>query len=176
VYDRGGDLVQTLQAPVPTVEDGFGHFVYSNGDFIAVSDASSVNGLDSAGRVYLFGKGSLTFDLSSLIISPSPVKEGEIVSISCDVTNTGTVSGSHIVTLKINGEVVDEKTVSLDSDGSEKVSFEVLCENVGEFDVDVNGETASYKVTKAQTGIPGFPIMSILAALAIYYLFREFGK
>jgi hypothetical protein len=104
------------------------------------------------------------------------VKEGESVSISCEITNTGTVAGSHTVTLKIDGEVKEEKKVLLDSGVLDTVSFDVLCENVGEFNVDVNGEISTYEVTKAQTGIPGFPIISILTALAIYYLIHEFGK
>jgi hypothetical protein len=165
VFDREGILLSTLFG-----FDGV-TFLGVYGDLVVVGDTGE-------GKVSFLELEILlaSFDLSNLDIEPSSVKEGDSVSISCDITNTGTVAGSHTVTLKIDGEIIEEKKVSLDIGDSETVSFDVVCENVGEFNVDVNGKTGNYEVTKAQTGIPGFPIISILAAMVIYYLIHEFGK
>jgi hypothetical protein len=95
------------------------------------------------------------------------VKEGGSVTISADVTNTGTISGSHTITLKIDDEFEDEKTVTLDLDESTSVSFEVSAIEEGSYSVDVNELSGSYKVEKAQTGLS---IEAILAGLAIVLL------
>jgi hypothetical protein len=42
------------------------------------------------------------FSTENLIISPIQTMVGESVTISVDVTNTGEIEGSHILTLKIN--------------------------------------------------------------------------
>jgi len=47
------------------------------------------------------------------------------------------------------------------------VSFEVSATEEGSHSVDVSGLTGSYEVRRAQTGIPGFPVESIIAGLAI---------
>jgi hypothetical protein len=158
VFDRDGVLLSTLF--------GFDSVLFLGvyGDLIVVGDAGKVSFLE-------LEIGRAAFDFSSLIIEPSSVKEGESVSISCEITNIGTVAGSHTVTLKIDGEVKEEKKVLLDSGASDTVSFDVLCENVGEFNVDVNGETGRYEVTKAQTGIPGFPLESVIMGLAVCSIF-----
>jgi hypothetical protein len=160
VYDRKGALLATL--------DGFEgvNFVGVSGELIVVADNSDVMDTSEAGKVFFLEIEIASFELSSLSINPSSIKEGDSVTISCEVTNIGTSSGSYTVTLKIDGEVKEEKEVSLDAGSSEKVSFELACESAGEFNVDVNGETGSYEVTKAQTGIPGFPLGSILTGLA----------
>jgi hypothetical protein len=165
VFNREGDLVETLQAPESTIDDEFGQYVYARGGMLAVSDASSVNGLDRAGRVYIFGLGTLAFDLSSLTISPSSLNEGDSVTVSCEVANTGTLPGSHTVTLRIDDEVVDEKTVSLDAGESTTVTFQVLASESGSYSVDVDGLTGSYEVK--QGGIPGFSVESLIAGLAV---------
>ena len=50
------------------------------------------------------------------------------------------------------------------------VSFEVSAAEEGAYSVDVNGLSGSYEVRKAQTGIPGFPMESIIVGLVIMLL------
>jgi len=90
--------------------------------------------------------------------------------ISVECSNEGSRSGSHTITLKVDGEFEGEKTVTLDPDESTTVSFEVSATEEGSYSVDVNGLTGSFEVRKAQTGIPGFPLESIIAGLAIVLL------
>jgi hypothetical protein len=105
--------------------------------------------------------------MSSLSVNPSSVKEGESITISADVINTGTLSGSHIVTLKIDDEVEEEETVTLNPDETVTVSFEAVASEAGSCSVDVNGLTDSFEVKKAQTGIPGFSVESFIAGLVV---------
>jgi len=72
--------------------------------------------------------------------------------------------------LKVDGEVEGEKTVTLGPDESTTVSFEVSTTEEGSYSVDVNGLSGSFEVKKAQTGIPGFPIESIIAGLTLVLL------
>jgi uncharacterized membrane protein len=112
----------------------------------------------------------VSFEMSGLSVNPNSVKEGESVTISADVTNTGMLSGSHTIMLKIDDEDEDEKTVTLDPDESTTVSFEVSATEEGSYSVDVNGLSGSFEVKKAQTGIPGFPIESMVLGLAVVLL------
>jgi len=166
VFDKEGNLLETIQAPEPTEDVEFGAYIFVSGETIVVYESGTVQGESNAGRVYFFQEGSLAFDLSDMVIEPSSVKIGKMVSVSCEVSNTGTLPGSHIVTLKVNGEVIEEKTVSLGVGNTEPVSFEVTCEEVGTFSVDVNGLTGSYEV-KSKPIIPGFSFGSVILGLMV---------
>jgi hypothetical protein len=87
------------------------------------------------------------FTSSDLSISPSEVAIEESVTISVLVTNTGNLSGSYEVTLKIDGEVEATKTVTVAADGSRSVSFTVSRDEAATYSVDVNGLKGSFTVT-----------------------------
>jgi hypothetical protein len=168
VFDLDGNLLATLQAHEPAVDAQFGWPVVVEGDIIVVGEpVGYLEEAPKAGKVHVFRKVIVSFEMSSLSVNPSSVKEGGSVTISADVTNTGTISGSHTITLKIDDEFEDEKTVTLDLDESTSVSFEVSAIEEGSYSVDVNELSGSYKVEKAQTGLS---IEAILAGLAIVLL------
>ena len=166
VFDTEGNLLETLSAPEPTLQTKFGNLVLVKGEIIVVGELGS----SKVGRVYIFQPGAADFTSSGLTIEPSSVKAGGTVTVSVECSNEGSRSGSHTITLKVDGEVEDEKTVTLDPDESTTVSFEVSATEEGSYSVDVNGLTGSFEVRKAQTGIPGFPLESIIAGLAIVLL------
>jgi hypothetical protein len=118
-------------------------------------------------------EGEAVFELNGLSINPSSISVGDTLTVSVDCHNIGNEAGSHTVTLIIDGEVEDEKTVKLEPDGTTSVSFEVLTSEEGVYSCEVNGLSGNFEVKKAQTGIPGFPFIAILTALVIYYLLRE---
>lgn len=166
VFDPEGNLLETLSAPEPTLRTEFGNLVFVKGEIIAVMEY----GASKVGRLYIFQPGAAAFTSSGLTIDPSSVKAGGTVTVSVECSNEGSRSGSYTITLKIDGEVEDEKTVTLDPDESTTVSFEVSAAEEGSHSVDVNSLTGSYEVKKAQTGIPGFPLESIIAGLTIVLL------
>jgi dienelactone hydrolase len=133
------------------------------------------------GKIQLYydvSEGAPVFELSSLFVDPSVVEVGEEVSASIEVANTGDKAGSYTIILKIDEAVEDEKLVTLGPDESVTVSFEVPATEEGTYSVDINGLSGSYDVEKAQTGIPGFPLESIvlsmvLAVLVLWYAQRQ---
>jgi len=63
------------------------------------------------------------FTISSLAISPAEVDVGKSVTISVLASNTGDLTGSYEVTLKIDNVVVETKEVTLAGGASQKVTF-----------------------------------------------------
>ena len=92
------------------------------------------------------GGGAAVFSpaTSNLTITPAEgaiagVQMGEIVTITTEVENTGGRSGSYTVTLKINGVVEEEKTVTLAAYEKKTVTFTVIKEEAGTYKTEVNG-------------------------------------
>jgi hypothetical protein len=108
------------------------------------------------------------FELSNLEVDPASVKKEKGVTVSVECSNVGLGSGAHTVVLKIDGEVEDEKTVSLDPDDSTTITFQAPTSEPGTYSVEIEGLTGSYEVTSS--GVPGFPIESLIAGLAVTVL------
>jgi len=185
VFDLEGNLIDTLVSPDPEVGAQFGWRVATDGEIVVVADAfHSVDDVSRAGYVYVFGKGTAIFEVDDLTIDPISVDLGGTLTISVEVTNTGAKSGTHTVALMIDGEVEDEKTVTLSPDESETVSFEVSASQLGTFSVEVDDLSGSYTVTEPKEEptfwerIPGFPFESIvfsmvLAVLVLWLIRRQ---
>ena len=115
-----------------------------------------------------------SFEVSTLSIKPDKVKIGEPIIITVECKNTGATTGSHTVTLRINGIVSMEETIALNPDEATTVTFEVSADQEGTYTVDVDDLAGSFTVEKAQTGIPGFTIettlFGIILSIALYRL------
>jgi len=109
--------------------------------------------------------------LSNIVIEPETVDVGKTVTITVDVENVGTASGIQSVILMINGDLVEEKSVTVDAGVSEKVSFTYQTEAEGTCNVKIGDLEGGFNVVKPI--IPGFPILAIITALTVYYLVRE---
>lgn len=122
-----------------------------------------------AGDAYIFQEGEASFLLDDVILNPSSLSEGKIVTITGKCTNTGTISGSNTISLKVDDDIVDEKTVTLGPGESTTITFEVAVTGEGEHTVIIDGYTGSYTVKKASIidQIPGFPHESIIIGLII---------
>jgi len=83
------------------------------------------------------------FKISNLVISPEEVNPGQIVTISCLVTNIGTEAGSY--TVRMGGDFMAEQTVTLQPGESKTVSFEVTPEVAKSYSVTVDGLHGSFK-------------------------------
>ena len=116
------------------------------------------------------------FTASDLTISPTEVNVGESVTISALITNTGGLSGSHTVTLKINDIVVTTTSVTLASGASQRVTFTTTQDVAGTYVVDVNGLSGIFTVKPAPQPINwwliggisvGFIILVVIIVLVI---------
>lgn len=86
------------------------------------------------------------FKLSDLVISPAEIGIGEVVNISVTVKNVGYVKDTCTVVLKINGTVEASKDATLASGESTVVVFRVSRDDVGLYEVEVNGLRESFMV------------------------------
>ncbi|MDH4067715.1 MAG: PKD domain-containing protein, partial [Dehalococcoidia bacterium] len=84
-------------------------------------------------------------------ISAFVTKTGEIVTISANVANDGGEEGTYIVVLKLNGQTVDTKTVTIAAGQSPQVSFTRSGLDYGQYDVDVAGLTRTFTVSRTIT-------------------------
>ena len=86
------------------------------------------------------------FTISSLTISPAEVDVGKSVTISVLASNTGDLTGSYEVTLKIDNVVVATKEVTLAGGASQKVTFTTTKDVAGTYTVNVNGQSSTFTV------------------------------
>ena len=114
------------------------------------------------------------FVASSLNIAPS-VREiwqpvtfvtltGESVTITANVANDGGQEGSYLVELKINGETIDKKEITLGAGQSEQVSFTLSGMEPGQYEVAVSGLSGEFTVLRT---INWWLIGGIVAALIL---------
>lgn len=102
------------------------------------------------------------------------VEAGETVTVtvSIEVENVGEREGGCTVELKVDGEVVDSKEVTLGGEASETVLFE-LTRGEGAYEVEVEGFRESFTVNAQpepepeQRGIPGFPYVSVILGFVL---------
>jgi len=85
------------------------------------------------------------FKVSNLIISPTEVNPGQIVTIYCTVANIGGETGSY--TVHLGGDFVAQQTVTLGPGESKVVSFTVTPTVAKTYSVSVDGLTGSFIAT-----------------------------
>ncbi|HEY40240.1 MAG TPA: PKD domain-containing protein [Dehalococcoidia bacterium] len=92
-----------------------------------------------------------TFVVSNLSVSPAEVAIGETVTITVLVSNTGDLEGTYQLVLKIAGEVVATRSVTLAGGASQEVTFITTEEAAGGYRVDIDGESTTFAVTPSVT-------------------------
>lgn len=126
----------------------------------------------NAGEAAIFQEGEASFVLEEVQLTPGSLSEGETVTITGRCTNTGTMEGSKTITLNVDDELVDEKTVTLSPGESTTISFELTAAGEGTHTVNIDGYTGSYTVNKVSImdQIPGFSYQSLSVGLFICFL------
>ena len=92
------------------------------------------------------GSTPAAFSVSNLSTEPQEVHPNEAVTISVSVANTGSTDGSYTATLKINDVQEADETVTIAAGDTETVSFSVTRDEVGSYNVVVDGLTESFTV------------------------------
>lgn len=98
------------------------------------------------------GDGGAEFELSGLSISPSSAGIGESVTISATVKNTGDDEGSEDIALKVDGDEVDTKAVTVAAGASKSVTFSYTTTAEGTYAIKVDGLSGTLIVTAAPPG------------------------
>lgn len=97
------------------------------------------------------------FSVSNLCIRPLEIYTGDTITISVSVNNPGGQSGTHTVMLKIDGEVKAIKDITIAADTSRTVSFIVIQEKPGIYQVAIDGLKRSFTVEEAVVLSPPSP-------------------
>jgi len=123
--------------------------------------------------------------LRYLSINPQQASANQPVTITTNVVNTGDEAGNYNVVLKINGQVEQQKMVSVGPQGTQPLKFTVTKAQPGTYTVDVGGQKGSFVVLVAG-GTAGAPvngglivilIMGLLViATVVVLLFRRFAS
>ena len=90
-----------------------------------------------------------SFIISDLSVTPSEVVPGQEVIVSAVVTNNGGSEGKYNIVLKVNGTEEGQKEVTLGAGDSQEVSFELVKNVAGLYEMEVNGLTGSFVVEEA---------------------------
>jgi len=106
-----------------------------------------------------------SFAATDLSITPAEIYLGESVSIGALITNTGDLTGSYKVSLKIDDMVAQTKEVTLDGGDSEAISFNVTPAITGEFTVNINGLLGTF-VVKAPEAPAAFTTSALIISPA----------
>jgi hypothetical protein len=88
-----------------------------------------------------------SFEISDFQLSSQQVAPGNSLTISAVVTNSGDLTGSYEVMLKMDDAVVEEKTVTLNGGRSEAVSFSITPPD-GEHQASIGSFSANFSVNE----------------------------
>ena len=89
---------------------------------------------------------------------------GEDVTITANVANNGGQEGTYIAELKLNGETVDAKEVTLAAGQSQQVSFTLSGMDYGQYEVEVAGLSGEFTVSQI---IDWWAIFGIILAVGL---------
>ena len=88
-------------------------------------------------------------------LDQTDVVEGETVTVTAEIANTGDAPGEYTAGLEIDGTVEDTETVEVEPGETEVVEFTYTFEDAGEYEVSVDGAAAgTVTVSEASTPPP----------------------
>ena len=86
------------------------------------------------------------FTVDRPTVSAAEVTVGTPVTVSINVTNNGSLSGSYDLTMKVNGNIQDTKTVTVDGKTTQIATFTVTENVAGTYIVSINTRNVTFKV------------------------------
>jgi hypothetical protein len=89
---------------------------------------------------------------------------GENVTITANVANNGGQEGTYIAELKLNGETVEAKEVTLGPGQNRQVTFTLSGMDYGQYEVEVAGLSGEFTVSRT---IDGWSIFDIIAGVGL---------
>ncbi|MCD6300131.1 MAG: hypothetical protein J7L78_03045 [Dehalococcoidales bacterium] len=100
-------------------------------------------------------------------------KTGKSITITANIANDGGQEGTYTVELKLNEEIVDTKTVTLEAGQSQPVSFTVSGLDYGQYEVEVAGLSGEFTVSRS---IDWLSIFGIIFAIGLITWVAIWGR
>jgi hypothetical protein len=111
-----------------------------------------------------------SFVITDMTVTPAEVYTDEIVTVSATITNTGDLTGSYEVIIKVDNKIIQTQMFAVNGSASRTVTVNVDPGSVGVHTVSVNSLSATYTVKElgqvaeiTPTAVPG-PSPSVPAA------------
>jgi len=95
-----------------------------------------------------------SLEVIGLTINPDEVSAGQTIAIIPLIANSGDLSGSYELTLRINNAVVETKEITIDGGAEESIAFIITRDTAGTYTVDINGMSGTFKVTEPHPPTP----------------------
>jgi len=92
------------------------------------------------------GTSSAKFEIASVKIKPNEIYVGETAYISAEVTNIGGAAGTYSATMSVDGKRTNTKDISLNPGFSQTVTFSLLKDQAGAYDIGIGGKSAELTV------------------------------
>jgi len=92
------------------------------------------------------------FTVSNFAINPERVRQGQPVTISATITNTGELPGSHTLILRIKGLAESQQEVTLSPGKSQNIEFQIVKDTPGFYPVSLENWTGKFVVEMDWTG------------------------
>ena len=137
-----GEALETREVRLPGGEE-------ETVSFTLVKEAAGTYQLEAGGLSRtLQVRRPAQFEVSSLAVTPSAVLAGEAVTVEVDVKNAGEAEGIYPVTLTVDGEVLETREVRLPGGEEETVSFTLVEEAAGTYQLEVGGLSRTLQVRR----------------------------
>ena len=161
LYNMEGEHLQTFVSPVTKLNGRFGDSIAIDGEVIVVGEWDAhVSPGQYEGRAYVF---DVDGNLLQNLTAPDPFPRAAF-GISLDIQGDVIVVGESWAGSGELGQTGRVHVFKLGASVEVQEPVEEITTETEETETETNG------------GIPGFPIMSILTALVIYYIIREWTK
>ena len=93
-----------------------------------------------------------SFTVSNFSIAPERVRQGQAVIVTASVTNTGEITGSHPLILRVKGMAEAQHDVTLGPNKTQDVEFQVVKDTPGFYPVSMENWTGKFVVEMDWTG------------------------
>ena len=93
-----------------------------------------------------------SFTVSNFSISPERVRQGQAVIITAIVTNTGEITGSHALILRVKGIAEAQHDITLEPNKTQDVEFQIVKDTPGFYPVSMENWTGKFVVEMDWTG------------------------
>ncbi len=126
-------------------------------------------GIDGLSGMFKVKAASATFTVSDLTVSPTEVDIGQSVTININVTNTGDLTGTYEIILKIDNTMVSSQQITLAGHATQKVTFTTSKDAAGVYTVNVSGLSGTFSVKSPSTSELTLTIISVTSPVGLGY-------